>query len=118
MLPESTIHAEKSYTIASPDIVWQCFEDELILIHLGTGVYYSVTPGGAAIWRLMEAGYTPAGIVSHVENGPAGEQDSEFLAETAGGRADRARTGRRARGSPAGRASARFGARRAFPCGL
>ena len=78
MLPESTIHAEKSYTIASPDIVWQCFEDELILIHLGTGVYYSVTPGGAAIWRLMEAGYTPAGIVSHVENGPAGEQILSF----------------------------------------
>lgn len=59
----------KSYAIASADIVWQCFDDELILIHLGTGVYYSVTQGGAAIWRLMEAGYTPAEVAAHTRGG-------------------------------------------------
>jgi hypothetical protein len=56
---------ETSYRVSSCDIVWQCFDDELILIHLGTGVYYSVTPGGAAIWRLMEAGYSREEVAAH-----------------------------------------------------
>lgn len=63
------IDPRKSYAIASSDIVWQGFDDELILIHLGSGVYYSVTQGGAAIWRLMEAGYTPAEVAAHVPDG-------------------------------------------------
>ena len=48
------------YCVASPNIVWQAFDEESVVINLESGVYFSLNLSGALIWRLLEAGLTPA----------------------------------------------------------
>ncbi len=64
-----------SYRIASSKIVWQCFEDELVVINLESGKYYSINPSGSAIWNLMEAGWSPTATLSRVLDGVGSEED-------------------------------------------
>ena len=56
----STLSGSGRYRIASAKVVWQCFENELVVINLESGKYYSVNSTGSAIWRMMEAGCSPA----------------------------------------------------------
>lgn len=54
------------FCAASSKIVWQCFDDELVVINLESGTYYSLDRAGAMIWRLVEVGTTPAEAVERV----------------------------------------------------
>lgn len=65
------------YRVASAEIVWQCFEDELVVINLKSGKYYSINSTGSAIWRLMEAGWSPAATVSRLLDGASSEEDRQ-----------------------------------------
>jgi hypothetical protein len=60
---------DQAYVIASSKIVWQNFDDELIVIHLESGTYYSLNRSGAAVWRMLEAGLTPAEAAHRGGNG-------------------------------------------------
>lgn len=42
------------YTIDSQKITWQTIDDEVIIIDLELGNYYTLTGVGAAIWALIE----------------------------------------------------------------
>lgn len=65
-MPSSKLIATARFSVASPDIVWQAFDDESVVINLGSGTYYSFNLAGALIWRLVEAGTTPAEAVERV----------------------------------------------------
>jgi hypothetical protein len=100
---------ERPYRVASAKIVWQCFEDELVVINLESGKYYSVNSTGSAIWRLMEAGWSPSATVSRLLDGvPPEEGHQQVLAfwarllEEGLIRPDPATGGERGDGIPAG----------------
>ena len=76
----STLSANGQYRVASAKIVWQCFEDELVVINLESGKYYSVNSTGSAIWKLMEAGWSPAAAASHVLDGAPSEGREQVFA--------------------------------------
>ena len=77
----STLSNTGQYRVASPKIVWQCFEDELVVINLESGKYYSVNSTGSAIWRLMEAGWSPATAASHLlDHAPSEESREQVFA--------------------------------------
>lgn len=61
-----TVAATERFCVASPKIVWQSFDDELVVINLESGTYYSLDRAGAMIWRLAELGATPAEAVERV----------------------------------------------------
>ena len=44
------------FRINAPEVVAETIEDEVIVIHLKTGTYYSLRSTGAAVWGLLEAG--------------------------------------------------------------
>lgn len=45
-----------AYRINAPNVVSEIIDGEAVIVHLGTGVYYSVDQSGAAIWSLIEQG--------------------------------------------------------------
>ena len=45
-------------------IACETIDDEVIIIHLKTGSYYSLESVGANIWSLIKAGSTTAKIIS------------------------------------------------------
>ena len=46
------------FRINAPEVVAETIEDEVIVIHLKTGTYYSLRKSGAAVWQLLESGAT------------------------------------------------------------
>jgi len=43
-----------SFRIESPKVVYEVFDDEVVIINLETGVYYSLNGLGAEIWTRIE----------------------------------------------------------------
>jgi hypothetical protein len=60
---------DQVHVIASSKIVWQNFDDELIVIHLESGIYYILNRSGASVWRMLEAGLAPAEAAQRGGNG-------------------------------------------------
>lgn len=54
------------FSVASPNIVWQAFDEESVVIDLESGIYYSLNLAGALIWHLLEAGASPAEAAERV----------------------------------------------------
>ena len=54
----------KTYRIDRTRIVFEQFEDETVLFNTETGYYYSLSPSGSDILRLLEEG-CPAGDLIH-----------------------------------------------------
>jgi Coenzyme PQQ synthesis protein D (PqqD) len=44
---------ERTYECNSPDVVFENFGDETVIINLRTGHYYSLDPVGMALWDLI-----------------------------------------------------------------
>jgi hypothetical protein len=42
------------------------FDDDLVLLHLGAGVYYSLDPVGATIWEALALGHSVEETVGEV----------------------------------------------------
>ncbi|MFN8858685.1 MAG: PqqD family protein [Planctomycetaceae bacterium] len=75
------------YRLNSPDVVQEELDGEVIVVHLVSGSYYSLTRGGADVWRRLIAGQTAGAIVDQLTEttegtrpviGPAVEQ---FIAD-------------------------------------
>ena len=49
-----------------PDVVARSAGDEMILLDLETGVYFTLNPVGAAIWKCLESGLEGAAILAAV----------------------------------------------------
>jgi hypothetical protein len=79
-LDSVTVAATERFCVASSKIVWQCFDDELVVINLESGTYYSLDRAGAMIWRLAELGATPAEAVERVlQSGAPPEARTQVL---------------------------------------
>ena len=50
----------------SAEVASSLLDDELVLINLSTGVYYSTTNSGSFIWQLTDLGFSPAETVATV----------------------------------------------------
>jgi hypothetical protein len=50
----------------SPNATFQIVADEAILIHLQTGVYYSLNEVGTAFWELLDGTRTLDDCASHI----------------------------------------------------
>ena len=58
----------------SPNATFQVVADEAILIHLQTGVYYSLNEVGTAFWQLLDGQLTLSDCAAHIAteyNAPA-----------------------------------------------
>ena len=52
------------YRQNSPQVASQLIENEVIIIHLETGCYYSLNQAGAWLWERLTAGHTAAAILT------------------------------------------------------
>jgi hypothetical protein len=45
-----------------PDVIDEAFEGEAVLVHMGTGCYFSLNAAATAIWALLQDGRSPGAI--------------------------------------------------------
>lgn len=57
-----------NYRINKPDIVFEYFEDETVLINLKNGNYYSIDKVGTDILMLIEEGLSTDQIINGIKN--------------------------------------------------
>lgn len=74
MLPR--MRPEETLTINAPDVVLEDFDDEIILVHLPQGAYYSVGGAGVALIRRLSRGTTRGGAVEAAQRQFAGEAEA------------------------------------------
>ena len=60
--PQST----SRYALNQPPVVGEVIDGEVMVINLDTGVYYSVTGAGAAVWPMLVGGATRLEISERV----------------------------------------------------
>ena len=46
----------KSYRLNEPDVTAKVMDGEAVIIHLGTGIYYSMDGVGCSLWECVTAG--------------------------------------------------------------
>lgn len=56
----------QTYRINLPAVVSEVFDDEIVIIHLESGAYYSLDQSSALIWELIQQGATETEIVSKI----------------------------------------------------
>ncbi len=69
---------EARYEVNRPDVVDESVDGEVLIVHLGTGTYFSSRGAGDAAWQLLASGRTPAESA-----GPLGQDEgsiADFLA--------------------------------------
>lgn len=54
---------QQAYKIAGPDIVFEQFDGDLVVLNLGTGQYFGFNASAAAVWTVLMAGVQPAQMV-------------------------------------------------------
>lgn len=75
------------YRINTSQVVFESFEEEIVLINLDNGNYYSLSGSAADIWRLIERGVSIPGIVArlgevyHAEEDILGLEVERFIGE-------------------------------------
>ena len=63
------------FTVNGPKIIYQAFQDEVILINLELGSYFSLEGTGAEVWALLEAGADRASIIEQLAGAYQGAPD-------------------------------------------
>ena len=51
------------FRINKPKVIQEVFEDEVVIVNLDAGTYYSLNPAGGEVWRFFEKGAAPQEIV-------------------------------------------------------
>jgi hypothetical protein len=59
-------HSALRYALNQPPVVGEVIDGEVMVINLDTGVYYSVTGAGAAVWPMLVGGATRREISDQV----------------------------------------------------
>ena len=71
----------------SPDVVFQRLDDELVVLHPGTGSYVSLNGTGAELWAMLESPTNVEALVGHlvatrnVDSNRAAADVRSFLAD-------------------------------------
>jgi hypothetical protein len=60
------------FEIDEPHVVAETIGDEVVIINLKVGTYFSICGAGAHIWTALVAGWEPRDIVSRIERANAG----------------------------------------------
>ena len=55
-----------SYRVGSPNIVSETFDDEVVIVNLDDGNYYSLNNVGVEIWGIIKDGAQADEIASHI----------------------------------------------------
>jgi hypothetical protein len=63
------------FRVNSPQIIWETVEEEVLLIDLETGNYYSLRGTGAVIWQAVEQGACASEIVGLFGRAYEGDND-------------------------------------------
>ena len=56
----------QAFRVNQPDVVFEVFNDEIVIINLASGTYYSLDQSGAEIWQLLQQGATCPAIVAKI----------------------------------------------------
>jgi len=65
---------DKTLQINSRQVIHETFEDEIVIVNLETGSYYSLDHVAAAIWHLLEQRVTAAHIQADIAASHAGDR--------------------------------------------
>lgn len=65
---EQTMNSQRCYRINRPNVVFETFDDEIVIINLDSCNYYSLDRIGANIWGLIDSGAAVSEIVEWVTN--------------------------------------------------
>lgn len=68
--------AQARYTLNSPTVILETFEDEVVIVNLESGTYYSLGTTGAAVCSALEHGATTREIQDAVAAQFEGERDA------------------------------------------
>ena len=71
------------YRVNRPDIVYESFDEEIVIINLDTGNYYSLGGAGTDIWSYIEGSASVLEIVQRLENG-YGDSGSNGIGDAVG----------------------------------
>lgn len=55
-----------SFRVNTPSVISEIVDNEVIIVNLDNGAYYSLRDTGCVIWRLIEQGATTAQIVAQL----------------------------------------------------
>lgn len=55
-----------SYAISKPEIIREQFDEEVVIVDLDTGSYYSLGGAGGEVWSAIESGASSAQIVERL----------------------------------------------------
>lgn len=61
-MPKSDLHSQ--FSMNSPNIVGEKFDEEVVLVNLNSGIYYSLRENAAKIWTLLTMGYSASQIIA------------------------------------------------------
>lgn len=59
---------KRRYIINNDDISWRIVEDEVIILNLTSGFYYTLTSTGTRMWNLLERNKTTEDIIKIVSD--------------------------------------------------
>jgi hypothetical protein len=72
-----------------PDVIDEAFDGEAVLVHMGTGCYFSLNAAATAVWALLQDGRSPGAIAASLGWEPSLVEDfverlrAELLVEEA-----------------------------------
>ena len=55
------------YRVSGPRVIFENVDDELILVHMERGTYYSTDEAGALMWSMIETGASAEGLRAALE---------------------------------------------------
>ena len=64
------------YRINEPTVIHQTIGGETVIIHLASGLYYSLDGSGADIWEQLSSGRTPAAVAGAFSVEPGSGRDA------------------------------------------
>jgi len=62
-----TIDMMSRYQVNRPQVITETIDGEAVIIHQGTGAYYSIAASGAAVWACIESEAPVSAIVASLE---------------------------------------------------
>lgn len=89
VIESSSMEALQMYRINTPQIIFEVFEDEIIIVSFFDGSYFSVKSSAAAIWQAIHAGASTQNIIDQfaaahpTDSGQVRESVAAFIAELA-----------------------------------
>ncbi len=68
--------SEQSYEVAGEGVLWEAFEDEVVVINLDNGCYYALDAVGGSVFDLLVGGQPTEAVVDRLALSYEGEPDA------------------------------------------